>query len=88
MEVGQVFSVEPGIYIEGTGGVRIENLCTVVEDPENQAFLRVRPMTFSPFDDRLIDKKQLTPQEKKFLLWFKQRFAGNEGLEGPLPPLE
>lgn len=29
---GQVFSIEPGIYLEGDVGVRIEDLCVVTED--------------------------------------------------------
>jgi Xaa-Pro dipeptidase len=32
LEVGQCFSVEPGIYLPGKFGVRIENIVTVTED--------------------------------------------------------
>jgi Xaa-Pro aminopeptidase len=32
VEVGQVVTVEPGIYLSDLGGVRIENLCVVRED--------------------------------------------------------
>src|SRR5262249_12620490 len=32
LEVGMVLTVEPGIYLPGRGGVRIEDLCVVRED--------------------------------------------------------
>jgi Xaa-Pro aminopeptidase len=78
VEPGQVFSIEPGVYIPGWGGIRIENLCTVVDDPVAQQpgvprpFLRVKPLTFSPIDRRLIDRTLLTDHEKRFLAWFSR----------------
>lgn len=69
LEVGHVFSIEPGIYLEGSGGIRIENLCTLEAGPEG--FMRVRPMTFSPLDRRLIEPRMLGPDEKSFLKWFQ-----------------
>jgi Xaa-Pro aminopeptidase len=32
LQVGNVFSVEPGIYLEGWGGVRIEDLALLQDD--------------------------------------------------------
>jgi Xaa-Pro aminopeptidase len=87
VEPGQVFSIEPGVYLPGWGGVRTENLCTVVEDTivppvgVPRRFLRVKPLTFSPFDVRLIERSLLTEYEKRFLAWFKRKNRT------PLPPL-
>jgi Xaa-Pro aminopeptidase len=87
LEPGQVFSIEPGLYLPDFGGIRIENLCTIVEDSEvprdgvPRRFLRVVPLTFSPLDKRLIDRSLLTAGERAFLTWFHDR------KRGPLPPL-
>jgi Xaa-Pro aminopeptidase len=86
VEPGQVFSIEPGVYLPQWGGVRIENLCTVVEDTVEppvgvpRRFLRVKPLTFSPLDNRLIDRALLNDHEKRFLSWFKRKGRT------PLPP--
>lgn len=87
LEPGQVFSIEPGLYLPDFGGIRIENLCTIVEDSEvprdgvPRKFLRVVPLTFSPLDKRLIDRSLLTAGERAFLTWFHDR------KRGALPPL-
>lgn len=67
LEVGHVFSIEPGIYIAGFGGVRIENLCTVLPAPDAPGFLDVVPLTFAALDERLIDHARLGPAEEAFL---------------------
>ncbi|MBI1945130.1 MAG: M24 family metallopeptidase [Deltaproteobacteria bacterium] len=87
LEPGQVFSIEPGLYLPDFGGIRIENLCTIVEDSETprdgvpRKFLRVVPLTFSPLDKRLIDRTLLSAGERAFLTWFHDR------KRAPLPPL-
>jgi Xaa-Pro aminopeptidase len=84
LEKGQIFSIEPGIYISEFGGVRIENLCTVIDHPIFPDWLTVAPLTFSPFDDRLIEMSLLTPEEKKWLKWYKNQFRINH-TSPPLP---
>jgi Xaa-Pro aminopeptidase len=75
LDEGHVFSIEPGVYLEGVGGVRIENLCTVVADDERAGFWRVIPLTFSPLDDRLIEPALLNQQEHEFLRGYADGFA-------------
>jgi Xaa-Pro aminopeptidase len=72
-EEGHVFSIEPGVYVAGRGGVRIENLCTVVPDADPN-FLRVESMTFSPLDRRLIDLSMLDERERAYLAEFERGF--------------
>lgn len=73
LEEGHVFSIEPGVYLPKFGGIRIENLCTVEPVPKSKDFLRVTPLTFSPFDKRLIEPKMLSPDEKAWLSAFEKR---------------
>lgn len=87
LEPGQVFSIEPGVYLPDVGGVRIENLVTLVADSETppngvpRKFLRVKPLTFSPLDLRLVEKTMLSSHEKAFLKWFHEK-----GVKG-MPPV-
>lgn len=74
LEEGHVFSIEPGLYLEGVGGVRIENLCTVVPDAGREGWLRVEPLTFSPLDARLIDDALLDAGEREFLSAYTARW--------------
>ncbi len=67
LEVGHVFSIEPGLYVAGTGGVRIENLVTVVPAPGHPGFLDIEPLTTSALDERLFDHELLTDAERAWL---------------------
>ena len=51
--------------------------CTLEPGPEG--FMRVRPLTFSPLDKRLIDAKLLSPDEKAFLKLFEKQAPRAEG---------
>jgi len=73
LEEGHVFSIEPGLYQEGIGGVRIENLCTVRPDLAHPGYLCVTPLTFAPLDHQLIDDALLTESERRFVSAFQAR---------------
>jgi Xaa-Pro aminopeptidase len=89
IEPGQVFSIEPGVYLPDFGGVRIENLVVCEEDQDHSGYLRIRPLTFSPLDKRLIDGALLDAHEKSFLRWFTagEKLSAEERLGRELPPL-
>ncbi|WP_269393747.1 aminopeptidase P family protein [Maritalea porphyrae] len=70
LEVGNIISNEPGYYLEGSHGIRIENLLVVKESDkstENAPFLSFETITFTPIDVRLIDKDLMTPSEIAWL---------------------
>lgn len=64
-----VITDEPGIYIEGSHGIRIENELLVREDEKNEygQFLRFETLTFVPVDlDALLPEK-MTEEEREML---------------------
>ncbi len=69
IEPGMLITDEPGIYIEGKYGIRIENVLACVED--NSAaegkFLKFETVTYCPIDKRLIDIPLLTDNEKHWI---------------------
>ncbi|PID90589.1 MAG: peptidase M24 [Bacteroidetes bacterium] len=68
-EPGMITSIEPGIYIPGKAGVRIENLAAVVEDRKTDfgTFYRFETLTLCPIDTRPIIKEWLTKEEIDWL---------------------
>lgn len=62
---GMTLTNEPGYYEAGRYGIRIENLCEVVED--GAGFIRLRDMTLVPLDRRLIDVGLLAEQERAWV---------------------
>lgn len=59
---GMIISDEPGFYIEGKYGIRIESLLTVrrAEETEYGQFYRFMPLAAVPFDRDLIDVSLLS----------------------------
>ena len=71
LEPGMILSNEPGFYLEGQYGIRLENL-VLVTPPEpikggNREMMGFETLTLVPFDRRLIDPKQLSPWELAWL---------------------
>ena len=66
---GMVTTDEPGVYIEGEYGIRIENelLCVAGEENEYGQFLHFEHLTLCPIDLRPVIKELLAPDEKKAL---------------------
>ena len=67
MKEGQVVSIEPGIYIPGFGGVRIENIATVIKHPTHEGFLSFECLVYIGFEPLLINFELLNSQEKIWL---------------------
>ena len=69
LEVGMVISNEPGLYLEGRYGIRLENLllCVPMGESTYGTFLGFEPLTLVPFDRDAVDPAQLTPQEALLL---------------------
>lgn len=66
MEIGMVVSNEPGIYIEGSHGIRTENILEVIKDIKNEfgEFYKFRNLSYAPIDVDAIDKNMLSQEEK------------------------
>jgi Xaa-Pro aminopeptidase len=71
LEPGMILSNEPGYYLEGQYGIRLENLVLVTPLARIQGGTRemmgFETLTLVPFDRRLIDPKQLVPWELAWL---------------------
>ena len=76
---GMTITNEPGIYLTGRFGVRIENTMLIVpadastffplhdDEPERPRYLRLEPLTLCPIDKRPIDLTMLTDDERQYL---------------------
>ena len=65
LEEGMIMSDEPGVYIEGSHGIRIENVIICLKDVNNSdgQFMKFEHLTFTPLDKDLIDTKYLTKED-------------------------
>ena len=68
-ESGMVITDEPGIYLAGRFGVRIENTLLCVDDGATPfgRFCRFEALTLCPIDTRPIILEMLTPDERAWL---------------------
>lgn len=66
---GVIVSDEPGVYLEGRFGVRLENLLLTVKADEACGYrmCRFEPLTLVPFDKDAIDTKLLSGEEREIL---------------------
>ncbi len=68
-KAGMITSDEPGVYLPGEFGVRIENLMVCVADEKNEygQFLHFEALTMVPFDRKCIDESMLSSEDKRRL---------------------
>lgn len=66
---GMTITDEPGIYVTGRFGVRIENTLLTVPGPVTDfgRFLEFEPLTLCPIDLRPVDRSMLTAEETAWL---------------------
>lgn len=69
LEEGMITSDEPGIYLEGKFGVRLENMIVCQKDVENEygSFLCFDSLTLVPFDLSAIILEDLSTKERRWL---------------------
>ncbi|WML44681.1 aminopeptidase P family protein [Neobacillus sp. PS3-40] len=69
LEKGMIITNEPGIYLEGKYGIRIENMMLVDEDEKTEfgQFMKFESITYCPIDLAGINKDMLTESEKQWL---------------------
>lgn len=69
LEEGMNVTNEPGVYIEGSHGIRLENELIVQKDEKTQfgQFMKFETMTYAPLDLDGVIKELLSPEEVEFL---------------------
>lgn len=74
IEAGMDVTNEPGVYIEGSHGIRIENVLVAENDEKNEygQFMHFKTLTWAPIDMEAIDEKYLT-EEQKMMLYVYQK---------------
>lgn len=74
LEEGMITTDEPGVYLEGEYGIRIENelLCRKAEKNEYGQFMQFENITYAPIDLDAVNVGELTDREKKLLNSYHQ----------------
>lgn len=75
LEVGMNVTVEPGVYVEGKYGIRIENDVLVtkkLETPDGE-FYAFDMLSYCPIDTRAVDKSLMTEKEIAWLNEFHEK---------------
>ena len=64
LENNNIFSIEPGHYVEGQFGLRIENLYVTKTSNKN---LKLKNITYAPYDLDLVNLNLITNFERKYI---------------------
>ncbi len=83
LKAGMLLSNEPGYYLPGSYGIRLENLLIVqpaAPQPDGvKPFLEFETITWAPFDRALIEPSLLTPGERHWLNDYHARVLAKVG---------
>lgn len=66
---------EPGIYVEGSHGIRIENVMVAQNDEKNEygQFMHFQTLTWVPIDMEAIDERYMTETQRAFLYAYQRQ---------------
>jgi Xaa-Pro aminopeptidase len=75
LEPGMITTDEPGVYVEGSHGIRIENelLCVRGESGEYGDFLEFETLTLAPVDMELVNLDEMSEKELKLLRQYQKK---------------
>ena len=75
IEEGMDITNEPGIYIEGSHGIRIENVMVAKNDVKNEygQFMHFDTLTWVPIDMDGIDEKYMTETQRAILYYYQKK---------------
>ncbi len=75
IEEGMDITNEPGIYVEGSHGIRIENVMVAKNDVKNEygQFMHFETLTWVPLDMDGIDMKHLTDVQRLWLFDYQRQ---------------
>jgi Xaa-Pro aminopeptidase len=81
-----VISIEPGIYLAGKGGVRIENVVIIHPSAKEQGMVEFENLVAVGYDWDLIDIDMLDDEERAYLREYERHCAqlGNSVTACPL----
>lgn len=74
IEAGMDITNEPGVYIEGSHGIRIENVMVAENDKKNEygQFMHFKTLTWVPVDMEAIELKTLTEIQRIYLYAYQK----------------
>ena len=74
IEEGMDVTNEPGIYVEGSHGIRIENVMVAKNDVKNEygQFMHFETLTWVPIDMEAIDEKYMTETQRAYLYKYQR----------------
>lgn len=75
IEAGMDISNEPGVYIEGSHGIRIENILVAENGEKNEygQFMHFKTLTWVPIDMEAIDESYLTEKQREYLYTYQRQ---------------